>query len=79
MVSRSAAQFLVGSRRFLKKIFEATFSILDGPLPLAKRPFIFFFLSPVREPMACRTRPPTLYSAPSALSCSLLLPRTSPS
>ena len=46
---------------------------LTLPLALPKRPFTFFFLSPLREPIAYSTRPPTLYSAPSALSRSLLL------
>jgi hypothetical protein len=32
MVSSSAAPSLFGSRRLLKKTFEATFSILDGAL-----------------------------------------------
>src|SRR5215208_7383938 len=72
MVNRSVARSIVKSRRLLKKPLRRLSLSLTVPLPLPKRPFIFFFLSPLREPIACSTLPPSLYSAPSILSRSLL-------
>ncbi len=72
MVSTSAAPSVFGSRRLLKKTFETTFSILDGALASAQAPLYLLLSVSGQGTNSYSTRPPTLYSAPSALSRSLL-------
>src|SRR3712207_2981738 len=64
------------SQLLQEKGLEATFNGLERAHASTQAPLTLLFLSPLREPTADSTRPPTLYSAPSALPVRRCLPST---